>query len=36
MNKRIIVEILKLGIPTIIGILLTNLNSIFDMIFLII
>ena len=34
MNKRIIVEILKLGIPTIIGILLTNLNSIFDMIFL--
>ena len=34
MNKRIIVEILKIGIPTIIGILLTNLNSIFDMIFL--
>lgn len=34
MNKRIIVKILKIGIPTIIGILLTNLNSIFDMIFL--
>ena len=34
MNKRIIVEILKIGIPTIIGILLTSLNSIFDMIFL--
>ena len=34
MNKRIIFEILKIGIPTILGILLTNLTSLFDMIFL--